>query len=101
MIAPKTNSAASDSAETDSAAFAPFVRLLGRGPGISRELTRDEARKAMTLILEQRVAPEQLGAFLMLMRYRRETAEELAGFVEAARAILPPLPDDAPSVDLD
>lgn len=101
MIAPKSNSAASDSAETDSAAFAPFVRLLGRGPGISRELTRDEAREAMTLILEQRVAPEQLGAFLMLMRYRRETAEELAGFVEAARAILPPLPDDAPSVDLD
>ena len=90
-----------DTPETDSAAFAPFVRLLGRGPGKSRALTRDEARAAITLILENRVAPEQLGAFLMLMRYRRETAEELAGFVEAARSLLPLLPEDTPSVDLD
>ncbi|MBL6934438.1 MAG: glycosyl transferase family protein [Alphaproteobacteria bacterium] len=86
---------------TDTDAFAPFVRILGRGPGKSRALTRDEARDAMTLILEDRVAPEQLGAFLMLMRYRRETAEELAGFVEAARALSPPLPEGAPDVDLD
>ena len=86
---------------TDTAAFAPFVRMLGRGPGKSRALTRDEARDAMTLILQDRVAPEQLGAFLMLMRYRRETAEELAGFVEAAQTLLPPLPDDVPDVDLD
>ena len=90
-----------DTPETDSATFAPFVRLLGRGPGKSRALTHDEARDAMTLILKDRVAPEQLGAFLMLMRYRRETAEELAGFVEAARALLAPLPDDAAAVDLD
>ncbi|MDP6304688.1 MAG: glycosyl transferase family protein [Alphaproteobacteria bacterium] len=90
-----------DTPGTDSAAFAPFVRLLGRGPGKSRALTHDEARDAMTLILKDRVAPEQLGAFLMLMRYRRETAEELAGFVEAARALLAPLPDDAAAVDLD
>ncbi|MDP7182557.1 MAG: hypothetical protein QGF18_01690, partial [Alphaproteobacteria bacterium] len=76
--------------ESDSTTFASFVRLLGRGPGKSRALTRGEAQQAMTLILEGRVAPEQLGAFLMLMRYRRETAEELAGFVEAARAMLPP-----------
>ena len=101
MIAPKSDRTALYAAKKDAAVFAPFVRLLGRGPGKSRELTQDEAREAMTLILEQRVAPEQLGAFLMLMRYRRETAEELAGFVEAARALLPPLPDNAPSVDLD
>ncbi len=87
--------------ESDSTIFASFVRLLGRGPSKSRALTRGEAQQAMTLILDGRVAPEQLGAFLMLMRYRRETAEELAGFVEAARAMLPPLPGGALTIDLD
>ena len=39
----------------------------------------------MDMILAGRVAPEQLGAMLAILRYRKETSEELAGFVEAAR----------------
>jgi anthranilate phosphoribosyltransferase len=37
------------------------------------------------MILADEVLPEQLGAFLMLMRIKEETPEEIAGFVLAAR----------------
>ncbi|QDL93068.1 glycosyl transferase family protein [Paroceanicella profunda] len=65
--------------------FSHFVRHLGRGPGRSRHLTREEAREAMRRVLEGTVAPEAVGAMLMLMRYRTENAEEVAGFIEAMR----------------
>ncbi len=65
--------------------FAPYVRILGRGPGRSRALTRDEARDALGLVLAGAAEPMQIGAFLMLLRYRGEDAEEIAGLVEAAR----------------
>lgn len=72
--------------------LAPFVRILGRGPGRSRSMTQDEAAEAMRLILAGRAAPEAVGALLMLLRMKGETPDEIAGFVEAARASLPPLP---------
>ena len=65
--------------------FAPYVRTLGRGPGKSRALTRDEARHALTMVLRGEAAPEQVGAFLMLLRYRGEAADEISGLIEAAR----------------
>jgi len=69
----------------DQARFAEFVATLGRGPGRSRALTREEAREAFALVLRGTVDPAQLGAFLMLLRYRGEDADEVAGLVEAAR----------------
>lgn len=66
--------------------FAEYVRILGKGKKGSRPLTQDEAYRAMHMILNDQVLPVQLGAFLMLMRVKEETAEELAGFVQAARA---------------
>jgi anthranilate phosphoribosyltransferase len=65
--------------------FAPYVRTLGRGPGRSRALTREEAREALGMVLRGEAAPEQVGAFLMLLRYRGEAADEISGLVEAAR----------------
>ncbi|WP_172331319.1 glycosyl transferase family protein [Mangrovicoccus sp. HB161399] len=70
--------------------LAPLVRALGRGPGRSRNLDRKEAREAMAAILDGSAAPEAVGALLMLMRYRGETGEEIAGFVDAMRARLAP-----------
>jgi len=70
--------------------FSRFVRLLGRGRTLTRALTFDEAEEAMAMILAGQVAPEQLGAFLMLLRIKEETGEEIAGFIRAARAALPP-----------
>ncbi len=65
--------------------FAEIVRILGKGKKGSRPLTQDEAYRAMKMILADAVLPVQLGAFLMLMRIKEETPEELAGFVLAAR----------------
>ncbi len=66
--------------------LAPYVKILGRGPSKSRNLTREEAADAMSIILNGNADPEAIGALLMLLRYRGEDASELAGFVDAMRA---------------
>ncbi len=83
-----------------SAAFAGFVATLGRGPGRSRALTRAEAREAMAMVLAGQADPHQVGAFLMLLRYRGEDPDEIAGLVEAARDAAG-LPQAEFSADLD
>jgi anthranilate phosphoribosyltransferase len=65
--------------------FAPFVRILGKGQKGSRGLTEDEAYQAMGMLLDGRVEDTQLGAFLMLLRFKEESPEELAGFTRAVR----------------
>ncbi|MDX1754994.1 MAG: glycosyl transferase family protein [Marinobacter sp.] len=65
--------------------FAPYVRILGKGKRGSRSLNREEARHAMSMILKGEVEDVQLGAFLMLLRVKEETADELTGFVQAVR----------------
>ncbi|MCK5336828.1 MAG: glycosyl transferase family protein, partial [Gammaproteobacteria bacterium] len=79
--------------------FAPFVRILGKGKNGSRSLTEEEAFEAMSMIVKDEVEPEQLGAFLMLLRVKEETPEEVAGFVRAIRTNLD-LPEGV-HVDLD
>ena len=68
--------------------LAHYVGIVARGPGRSRSLTQDEALEAMILILNGEAAPEAVGALLMVLRLRHETAEEIAGFAQAARASL-------------
>lgn len=80
--------------------FAEFIRILGKGKKGARSLTQDEAFRAMTMIMADEVLPEQLGAFLMLMRIKEETPEELAGFVLAARESCS-LTNDGLQADLD
>jgi anthranilate phosphoribosyltransferase len=80
--------------------FAHYVRILGKGPNLSRSLTLDETRTAVGMILRGEVEPEQLGAFLCLMRVKTETPEEVAGFALAIRDSLS-LPANMPPVDLD
>ena len=80
--------------------FARFIAILGRGKTLTRSLNVDEAEEAMAMILAGRVLPEQLGAFLMLLRVKEESAQEIAGFVLAARRSLR-RPAAAPHVDLD
>jgi anthranilate phosphoribosyltransferase len=79
--------------------FARFIAILGRGKHLSRPLTIEEAEEAMTMILSDEVLPEQLGAFLMLLRVKEESAEELAGFVQAVRKSLPAQPKNLAEVD--
>src|SRR5262245_46706883 len=79
--------------------FAEVIRTIGRGTTLSRPLTEAEAETAMEMILSGNVEPVQLGAFLLLLRYRGETPPELAGFVRATRRRLRSMPDA--EVDLD
>jgi anthranilate phosphoribosyltransferase len=79
--------------------FAKYIQILGKGQRGARDLTQEEAQQAMRMILAHEVEPIQLGAFLMLMRVKEETAPELAGFVQAARAALKP--QDHPPIALD
>ena len=81
--------------------FAEFIRILGKGKKGARPLTQDEAYRAMRMILADEVEPIQLGAFLMLMRIKEETSEELAGFVTAARESLVGRIDPSWQADLD
>ncbi|PAU54580.1 glycosyl transferase family protein [Pseudomonas indica] len=76
--------------------FAQFVRILGKGKRGARSLSREEAREAMGMLLDGNVEDAQLGAFLMLLRHKEESAEELAGFTEAVRARL-----NAPAIAVD
>jgi anthranilate phosphoribosyltransferase len=80
-----TEGAAGDVTDDPVARFATYVATLGRGPGRSRALTRAEAADAMRLLLEGAPDPVQVGAFLMLLRYRGEDAAEIAGLVDGAR----------------
>ena len=79
--------------------FAPFIRILGKGKNGSRGLTQEEAFESMSMVLEDKVTAEQLGAFLMLLRVKEETPEEVAGFVNAIRHFLKQ--DDQVYADLD
>lgn len=82
-------------------AFAEYVRTLGRGKRARRSLTREEARNAMQMILDGKVEEVQLGAFLMLLRVKEETPEELAGFLDACRGVCDASLTCFPSVQLD
>ncbi len=65
--------------------FSQYVQLIGRGKTAGKFLTQQQAYDAMSMVLDNQATPEQLGAFLMLLRMREESAEELAGFLLACR----------------
>lgn len=69
--------------------FARYIQVLGKGRNGMRPLSREEAYEAMSMIACYDVEPEQIGAFFMLMRVKEETAEEVAGFVQALRESIP------------
>ncbi|MBI2912325.1 MAG: anthranilate phosphoribosyltransferase [Chloroflexi bacterium] len=62
-----------------------YLREIGQGPKNCRDLTREEARDAMELVLAQQATRAQMGAFLLLERFKGESPEELLGFADAVR----------------
>lgn len=63
------------------------MRVLGSDRRDSRNLTREEARRAFTAILSGGESDVVVAAFLTSLRWKGVTVEELAGFAEAARAL--------------
>jgi anthranilate phosphoribosyltransferase len=85
---------------TEEHPFAQYVRILGKGPNLSRPLTDEEMYQAASMIMKNQVEPMQIGAFLCILRMRTEVPEEGAGFVRAVRDTLVQ-PENMPKVDLD
>src|ERR671914_219074 len=70
--------------------FRSTIKAVGTGPRGARPLSFAEARAAMAAILAGEVSDGQAGAFLIAMRIKGETPEELAGLAQALRdAALP------------
>lgn len=86
---------------SDEHPFASFIRILGKGPKLSRSLTEEEACAATRLLLAGAVEPAQVGAFLCLLRVKTETPAEIAGIVSAARESLALPPEIRGAVELD
>jgi len=80
--------------------FAKYIRSLGKGKRGQRSLTEEESYTATRLILDGEVEDIQLGAFLMLMRVKEETPEEIAGFIKAIKEDIS-LPDNIPPISVD
>ncbi len=64
---------------------ASLIARVARGKHGAQDLSLDEARTVWRSLLAADADPMQLGAFLIAERMKGETAEELAGFVLAAR----------------
>ncbi|WP_372404426.1 glycosyl transferase family protein [Acinetobacter piscicola] len=65
--------------------FAQYIRIIGKGKNGARSLTYEEAYQAFSMILKNEVLDVQLGAFLMLLRVKEESVDELVGFVQATK----------------
>ena len=73
-------------AQTDPQAFMRSVlQRIATGPEYSKDLPQEEARVALSLILDGQADPVQAGIFFIALRMKRETLEENAGSLEALR----------------
>jgi anthranilate phosphoribosyltransferase len=76
-------------------AFKPFIAMAASG----KPLSRGDAEQAFTMMMSGEATPSQIGGFLMALRVRGETVDELAGAVITMRAKM--LPVNAPGHAMD
>ncbi|MBY6241470.1 anthranilate phosphoribosyltransferase [Methylosinus sp. Sm6] len=74
----------------------PFLATIATGATLSRA----EARAAVSVILEGGATPAQLGAFLMGLRLRGESLEEIIGGAVAMRAAMAAVEGAADAIDI-
>ncbi|MFN7103693.1 MAG: anthranilate phosphoribosyltransferase [Pseudorhizobium sp.] len=74
----------------------PLIAKVADG----HSLTRDEARQAFEILMSGEATPAQIGAFLMALRVRGETVDEIAGAVTTMRAKMLPVKAPAHAVDI-
>ena len=66
--------------------YAPLIKEVGRGTKGARDLTRDQAEQLFGEMLDGAVPDMELGALLIAMRVKGESADEVAGFLAAMQA---------------
>jgi anthranilate phosphoribosyltransferase len=75
----------------------PAIQLLLDG----RHLSRADAHALMDSIMDGEATPAQIAGFLVALRTKGETADEIAGFAEAMREhVVPVTPQRSPVVDI-
>jgi anthranilate phosphoribosyltransferase len=62
-----------------------ILERIATGPELSRDISREEARAGMRLVLDGDVDPVQAAVFLIALRMKRETDDENRGLLEAIR----------------
>ncbi len=65
-----------------------------------RPLTTDQARQAFEIMMSGDATPAQIGGFLMALRVRGETVDEIAGAVATMRAKMTPVTAPAGAIDI-
>ena len=63
-----------------------YLAKIAAGPKMSKDLTRDEAEDALSLILNDEVSSERAAVFLIAARMKLETLEENIGYWKALDA---------------
>ena len=67
--------------------FRDLLRVLGSGQRDARNLSEEEAYEAFKIILAGTESEIRVGAFLIALRWKGVTVEELTGFARAAREV--------------
>ncbi|MEM9492302.1 MAG: anthranilate phosphoribosyltransferase, partial [Myxococcota bacterium] len=67
--------------------MAGYLARIATGPELSKDLSLDEARDGMELILRGAVDASQAAVFLIALRMKRESDDELAGALAALRGL--------------
>lgn len=66
-----------------------YIKEIGRGSKGARSLSREQAADLMGQLLDGQLSDLEIGAFCVAMRFKGESAPELAGFLDATQARLP------------
>ncbi len=78
--------------------IAAYLKDIGRGASGARALSAAAAHALMATVLDGRTAGAETGAFLMAMRMKGETLDELVGFLDAVHERCLPVPSSKPVV---
>ncbi|MDD3602803.1 MAG: glycosyl transferase [Sulfurovum sp.] len=72
--------------------FLSYIKAVGTGEKLNRNLTKEEIKDALRKILNKTAAPEQTSAFLLGWRVKGESLEELQGAIEVFDEYIKPQP---------
>lgn len=78
--------------------IARYIKDIGRGAHGARALDASSAQVVMGAVLDGAAGPVETGAFLMAMRMKGETLDELSGFLAACHERSVSVPSDQPVV---
>lgn len=76
--------------------FKPLIAKVANG----QPLTREESEAAFAIMMSGEATPSQIGGFLMALRVRGETVDEITGAVATMRAKVTPVDAPADAIDV-